>query len=258
MRIDNITKKQAEELSIDIMTIKGYEVLFPIIEDYQGLCAIAYKNGHQIYSSVALNHKPYGKEIPSTEKLKKIYIKELRRKLYTEKELTKVKNYDDYSLKSYFLHNYYGKERDHLSMFAINGKTIEQRADYYTLDAIVDERLPEYPVKNPVGFCFMRAEDADFVKHQIKLVAILEKAKEESEQSEEYMVNAFYYEMGNHEYCINWQADWDVCSCFGECKYGEDKSYVDYLTEMGKANLIPAYQKAKQKHFEDAEKYGWY
>lgn len=258
MRIYDITKKQAEELSIDTITIKGYEVLFPMIEDYQGLCAIAYKNGHQIYSSVAINHQPYGKEIPSTEKLKKIYIKEFRNKLYTEKELTKIKDYDDYKMKSDFLHNYYGNEKDYLSWFSINGKGIEKRADYYTLDAIIDERKADYPIPNPIGFCDMKAEDEDFVKHHIELNIQLEKARRESENNEEYMVNALYYEMNNHEYAINWQADFDVCSCFGECKYREDKTYIEYLTEMGKENLIPAYKKAKEKYYESAEKNGWY
>lgn len=30
----------------------------------------------------------------------------------------------------------------------------------------------------------------------------------------EQAYDAFFYEMGNHEYHINWQGDWDVLSCF--------------------------------------------
>ena len=53
-------------------------------------------------------------------------------------------------------------------------------------------------------------------------------------QDEEFAVGAFFYEMGNHEYAINtYQGDWDVCSCFGSPKYGEDKDYKDYLKEIG-------------------------
>lgn len=49
----------------------------------------------------------------------------------------------------------------------------------------------------------------------------------------EFAESAFYYEMGNHEYHINWQGDWDVCSCFGDCEYSDGKTYVDYLKEIG-------------------------
>ena len=71
----------------------------------------------------------------------------------------------------------------------------------------------------------------------------------------DFAVEAFLYEMNNHEYAINYQGDWDVCCCFcdHECDYGEDKTYVEYLTENNKADLIPAYRAAKAKHFKIAE-----
>jgi hypothetical protein len=31
--------------------------------------------------------------------------------------------------------------------------------------------------------------------------------------------------MFNHEYCVNWQADYDVCACFGNCEGVKD--YTD-------------------------------
>jgi hypothetical protein len=46
------------------------------------------------------------------------------------------------------------------------------------------------------------------------------------------MESAFLYEMNNHEYAINWQADWDVCSCFGECEYGINKNYRDNVSAL--------------------------
>lgn len=67
---------------------------------------------------------------------------------------------------------------------------------------------------------------------------------------EEFAIDAFEFEMANHEYAINWQGDWDVCSCFAnkELAYGDDKTYVDYLTEMGHPEWIDAYSKAKKNH----------
>ena len=65
---------------------------------------------------------------------------------------------------------------------------------------------------------------------------------------------AFLYEMNNHEYAINWQGDWDVCSCFGNPKYSEDKTGVDYLKDMGfGTETITAYLKARKRHYKLAE-----
>jgi hypothetical protein len=70
-------------------------------------------------------------------------------------------------------------------------------------------------------------------------------------QDPEFATSAFRFEMDNHEYSINWQGDWDVCSCFSkkELEYGEDKDYRDYLKEAGMENLIPCYINAKQSHY---------
>ena len=69
----------------------------------------------------------------------------------------------------------------------------------------------------------------------------------------EFAESAFYYEMGNHEYHINtYQGDWDVCSCFGSCDYGEEKDYRDYLKEMGYSpEVISAFRTARDHLYED-------
>ena len=45
----------------------------------------------------------------------------------------------------------------------------------------------------------------------------------------EFAYDAFLYEMGNHEYHINWQADYDVINCFTKVDYdeGEEKGYLE-------------------------------
>ncbi|MBQ2641324.1 MAG: hypothetical protein IJG15_04930 [Lachnospiraceae bacterium] len=71
--------------------------------------------------------------------------------------------------------------------------------------------------------------------------------------------DAFYYEMCNHEYGINWQGDWDVCLCFGDCKYAEDKNGTDYLREMGYGDdMVGAYLRAKRRYYKDAEEKEWF
>lgn len=60
---------------------------------------------------------------------------------------------------------------------------------------------------------------------------------------------AFRYEMDNHEYAINWQGDWDVCSCFFSVEYESGKTGDDYLKESGCSDeIIKAYHRAARAH----------
>lgn len=75
----------------------------------------------------------------------------------------------------------------------------------------------------------------------------------------EFAEDAFYYEMANHEYHINWEADYDVCSCFGHAEYDDNASGVDYLTAMGyDKETIKAYYNARSRFLHDADENGWY
>lgn len=68
------------------------------------------------------------------------------------------------------------------------------------------------------------------------------------ENDSDFARDAFEYEMYNHEYPINWQGDWDVCSCFGDVEYGEGKSGSDYLRELGFTDkVIQIYREASRK-----------
>ena len=69
-------------------------------------------------------------------------------------------------------------------------------------------------------------------------------------QDENFAKSAFRYEMENHEYFINMQGDWDVCQCFGECKYSNRKTYADYLQEIGYTeNVIKCFEKARKEYY---------
>ena len=98
---------------------------------------------------------------------------------------------------------------------------------------------------------FYRKEDAPIIRAYYEREDEFPKLMED----EEFAIDAFEYEMANHEYAINWQGDWDVCNCFSnkDLKYGEDKTYVDYLTEMGHEEWIGAYRKARKNHYKMAE-----
>ena len=74
----------------------------------------------------------------------------------------------------------------------------------------------ENMIFSPVFMAYYDKKYADFVKSGSELLATLEKAEPENDDAE-YWKGAFLREMFNHEYSINWQADFDVCSCFGNC-----------------------------------------
>lgn len=86
-----------------------------------------------------------------------------------------------------------------------------------------------------------------------KIKAFLEsETLEERMKKPDFAIQAFEYEMENHEYAINYyQGDWDVCCCFcsKEPEYADDKDYADYLREDGHAEWIPFYEQAKELYY---------
>lgn len=102
---------------------------------------------------------------------------------------------------------------------------------------------------------FYLKTDAEKIREFIRGESQLEELMED----QEFATEAFEYEMENHEYGINWQADWDVCDVFCKvCEYGEDKTYEDYLMEAGHEGWIPAYRKARKEYYRRAEEYEWF
>lgn len=97
-------------------------------------------------------------------------------------------------------------------------------------------------------------KDKEFVKHHLELYKALEKAKDRMCNDFEYNKSAFLYEMYNHEYGINWQADYDVLSCFGDIHFreadGDDlPAYFDELQFTDTQRN--AYMAARQKYFKE-------
>lgn len=74
-----------------------------------------------------------------------------------------------------------------------------------------------------------------------------------------WALDAFYYEMGNHEYHINWQGDYDVINCFTDVEYVDAVSLNDYLdqTNWGE-DTKRAYIDARTKFYKMADENDWY
>ena len=75
----------------------------------------------------------------------------------------------------------------------------------------------------------------------------------------EFAEDAFFYEMKNHEFGINSQGDWDVCSCFGDCEYDDSKGGDEYLRDMGYGeSTVNAYHGAKARYYKAALENDWF
>ncbi len=245
--IRELSETEAAKMAIEHVDIKGYNVYFIRFDAPRGFSYLVYKNGHQIIDDFANIHAHTLKEEGLTG-LRKLYINSISNKLYTEEELAEpIKSYDDYNSKSYFLRNYYHKSMDHISMFRIFGDDEEA-------DRKFEEKVKTM-LKNPVGFCYMEKGNEDFIKHQVKLLKDLNAQKVNAANNYEYQKSAFLYEMYNHEYAINWQADWDVLSVFGNVTYQRVNERLDkYFDELKFTDVQrKAYMDARKEYFANQE-----
>lgn len=238
-KIENITENAAQTLAIETLNIKGHNIYFVNFEGYFGYSCLVFKNNHHIYhaNDYELHHN--GK---SSSELRELYIREMNSKLFTEEEIAEpLKSYDEYRRKADYLHNYYGMQVDYISIFHIVTTKKEE-----------EERKAKVKnmVYNSIAFAYM--DDRNFVEHHIELWDELEKARMNCINDYEYQKAAFLYEMYNHEYGINWQADYDTLSAFGNIKWHEDdlNAYFEELqfTELQKK----AYLDARNQYFKEA------
>ena len=239
--IENLTEEQAKEMAIDTMEIKEHNIYFVDFNGGFGFSCLVFKNNHHIH--YANDYQLHHGTTETKEELKQLYVDGLNNTLFTEAEIAKpLKDYDDYRRRSYFLHNYYGMQIEYISGFQI--VTREE-------DRIAFQKKVENMIYNPVAFSYMN--DADFVKNHIELLETLEKIKAEMTDNYEYYKKAFLYEMYNHEYGINWQADYDTLSAFGSIQY-HDEDIEKYFEELHfNETQRRAYKDARSQYFAETE-----
>ena len=215
--ISALSQEDAAGIAIETMEVKGYDVYFIDFGSLRGYSYLVYKNGHQITDDFGHLHT-YILKGKGLAGLRQWYIDTLNTKLFTEEEIAEpLKSYDDYQQKSYFLHNYYAEQEDYISMFFIGSdKEREER-----------RKKTENMIFNRVGFCYMDKSLKSFVDKHVELMDKLNAQKDNVADNYEYQKSAFLYEMYNHEYAINHQADWDVLSVFGTVSYEDTMSDIN-------------------------------
>ena len=203
-QIEQLTETEAKAMAEETMEIKGHTVYLVNIDGYFGYSAIVFKNGHQIkYANDYELHHGYMMREQGKAALRQWYIDTMNGKLFTEEELVApIKDYVEYRKKADFIRNLYIMQIDYVTAFFIG-------------DDKEFEKKIKGKIYNPISFCYVDEKDIPFIQRQAKLMAKLQQRKEESETSFEYLKNAFIEEMYNHEYSINWSADADTLSAFG-------------------------------------------
>lgn len=223
--IENINEGVAADMAEEILSIKEHDVYLIDFKGYFGYSAVVFYNGYHIYhaNDYQLHHN--GRE---KEWLRNWYVETLNHKLYTEDEMETVADYDDFKAKENFLRNYYSLRRDYISIWFYGDEEERTKRHKATEKMYYDE----------ISFAYYY--DKDFVLHHTKLFNTLYKAKEKKNEDLDYWVEAFKYEMYNHEYIINWSADSDTLSAFG----------VRDFDELNTTQRT-AYAIAKRKYYEE-------
>ena len=238
-RIEALSEHEAQTMALDTEAIKAHSVYFVDFGGYFGYSCLVFRNGHHIYyaNDYELHHS--GK---SHAELKQLYIEKLERNLFLDEELGQpLHDYDEYCRKHYFLQNYYVMQTDYVSVFRICQTEKEEKAYKRKIAKL------HY---NPVSFAYM--EDEDFIRKHVMLSTELQKAKAATKTDYEYQKNAFLYEMYNHEYGINWEADHDTLSAFGRVDWHDDLD--SYFKELDFNDIKrQAYMDARKEYYRTAQ-----
>ena len=236
--IEALTENKAEKMAEESAVIKGHKVYFVNFGGYFGYSALVFADGHYIKyaNDYELHHKGM-----SRDKLRDFYFRSLGNKLFTDEELGTVTSYEDKKAKEYYIRNYYGMRRNHISMFFCGPDEEREKL----------RKKTENMIFSPIFLAYYGKKDADFVKHGEELLFNLEKA-EPSADNAAYWKSAFLNEMFNHEYGINWQGDFDVCACFGDCSHVRDYEDIEELFSACKFSDVQrsAYFDARREYSE--------
>lgn len=237
--IENMKEEEAAKIADDKKVVKGFNIYFINLHGRFGCSYLVFKNGHQIkYANDYELHHGYKVRMDGLNGLKKYYLEQIERKLFTDEEIMQpIKSYDEYNRKLTFLRDYYALQEDRVSGYRIFRTAEEEKA--------FDEEIKDL-VYNPAGFCYMDKSKESFIKHHVELLNALKRQKADVVNNYEYQKSAFLYEMYNHEYAYNWQADWDVLSVFGKITYQRNNERLDkYFDEL-------KFTKAQRKAYMDA------
>lgn len=241
-KIESLTENEAKAMAEETLTIKEHTVYLIDFHGYFGLSRVVFCNGHHIHyaNDYELHH-------PKKERaqLRECLISSANNILFTEEELAEpLKDYDEYTRKEYFLRNYYSMREDYISCYGnFSDPAFEKSWKRKTVNMIRDD----------ISFAYYAKDKQEFVKHHYELFATLQKREAETVNNPEYQKKAFLQEMWNHEYGINWEADYDTLSAFGNLVYHRQDDGLelqDYFDQLKFSELQrKAYFEARREYY---------
>ena len=257
-RIDTIEEMTEDDIRVhfapnfEAVPVKGYTVYLLDFEDAFGYSMIVFGDGRQIIwaNDYEMHHSGQ-----SREELRRMYLDRAESVLFTEQELAEpLKSYDDFQRRRKFITELLPLKRDFMSWFHID-RTPEEKAARKLDEA-------KHPVVCMPAMGFFTEEDAGFGDYVSGLYLALMEQEQDVANNYEYQKNAFYYELGNHEYHINtYQGDWDTLSAFGQIPWrgqGAEarKQYFDDLGFTETQRM--AFEDARKQFLRDAGEHDWY
>lgn len=241
--IEIMTEEDASAIALEKLDVKGHTIYMVDFGGYFGYSCLVFLNGHHIYhaNDYAIHHA--GK---TQDELRALYLDKMKNILFTPEEIVSpLSGYGEYSRREYYLRNYYGMQKDHISAFWIKGTEQEEEER--------NEKIANM-IYDPISFAYY--SDEDFVREHIALFDRLQAVKNAMKDDFEYWKSAFKYEMSNHEYAINWQADYDTLRTFGSIQYrGDDENEVrQYFDELHFTETQrKAYRAARREYLQECE-----
>ncbi len=242
--IQSLTESDAFTIFEEMQVIKGHKIYFVDFGGYFGFSALVFLNGGHIYyaNDYELHHN--GKD---RSWLRDWYVETLTNKLFTEAELvTPSADYTEQEKKEHYLRNYYIMQFPYVSMFHICHNEHEETLYKNRVSGMI---------ANPISFCYMDPVYKDVIQHQHELFTAMQDAKNGVVNDFEYQKKAFLHEMYNHEYGINWQADYDVISCFGRIADRRSLSDLSGMFEDAGFTEVQkrAYLAARSQYYEETK-----
>lgn len=190
--IENLTLEEVKDIAIEWITIKEHNCYFVNLGKDFGFSILVFKEEKHIYyaNDYELHHH-YTVKKQGINGLKQFYIDSLNKKLFTDAELMeKIKTYDEYDKKNYFLRNYWIMRYDYISSFYIGKKEEEQ----------IKRERKEFPYFNSISFCYMK--DKEIIDSQNKIYQNLINEYKKLKENNDTFREMISRELSNHEACI--------------------------------------------------------
>ena len=192
--IEALSIEEVKTITLEKLYVKGFDIYLVNLGEYFGYSALVFKDNHHIYFA-NLYELHYRYNSPTHEQLKKKYISLLNNKLFTDEELTTVKDHKDYEKKTHFIRNYMPQEYDYLTAFCINGIYKGKDQEKY--------ESGEYTAYSNIAFAYFK--DNSYQNRAKSLISKLERSYKEAMENIDNFKEAVRHALYNHEACITYE-----------------------------------------------------